>query len=78
MSNEDVNPFDVGLEEEAKVSDETRHVSVSGLGNTDRRSVQGEDILELEDVDPALNMKMHLVNDVGAGAHPIHFSWPVS
>lgn len=25
---------------------------------------RGEDILELQDMDPALNLKMHLVNDV--------------
>jgi hypothetical protein len=26
----------------------------------------GEDILALQDIDPALNMKMHLVNNVGS------------
>lgn len=26
---------------------------------------EGEDILALQDLDPALNMKMHLVNNVG-------------
>lgn len=28
--------------------------------------VSGEDILALQDLDPALNSKMHLVNDVGS------------
>jgi hypothetical protein len=35
------------------------------LRNADGSSIQaGEDILALEDTDPALNMKMHLVNNV--------------
>jgi len=32
-------------------------------------SPKGEDLLALQDLDPALNMKMHLVNNVGS-----HFS----
>jgi hypothetical protein len=36
------------------------------LRNADGSSIKsGEDLLELQDLDPALNMKMHLVNNVG-------------
>lgn len=34
------------------------------LRNADGSSVNGSDVLALQDVDPALNMKMHLVNNV--------------
>lgn len=37
-------------------------------GNADGSSLHGgEDILALQDLDPALNMKMHLVNNVSDG-----------
>jgi hypothetical protein len=36
----------------------------SDLRNADGSSIVGSDILGLEDLDPSLNMKMHLVNDV--------------
>ena len=29
-----------------------------------KATFEGEDVLDLEDLDPALNMKMHLVNNV--------------
>jgi hypothetical protein len=32
--------------------------------NGDGSSVNGSDILSLQDIDPAMNMKMHLVNNV--------------
>ena len=38
-------------------------VDVSSDGDA---SPKGQDILALQDLDPALNMKMHLVNDVGS------------
>ena len=34
---------------------------------------EGEDILSLEDLDPALNMKMHLVNNVCGSSSTIPF-----
>lgn len=34
------------------------------LRNADGSSIKGEDILQLQDLDPALNQKMHLVNNV--------------
>lgn len=36
----------------------------SGNGDTQVTSGDGEDILALQDLDPVLNMKMHLVNNV--------------
>ena len=38
-------------------------VRVAAAGG--KTTFEGEDILDLEDLDPALNMKMHLVNNVG-------------
>ena len=38
---------------------------------------EGEDILSLEDLDPALNMKMHLVNNVCGSSSTIPFLEPV-
>ena len=35
-----------------------------GLGSPNGGSLKGEDILALQDLDPALNMKMYLVNNV--------------
>lgn len=37
----------------------------AALRAADGGSLQGEDVLSLQDLDPALNMKMHMVNDVG-------------
>ena len=37
---------------------------------------EGEDILSLEDLDPALNMKMHLVNNVCGSSSTIPFLEP--
>ncbi len=34
------------------------------LRGADGGSLNGEDLLALQDLDPALNMKMHLVNNV--------------
>ncbi len=34
------------------------------LRGADGSSLKGEDLLALQDLDPALNMKMHLVNNV--------------
>jgi hypothetical protein len=36
-----------------------------GVRSDDIVTSGGEDILALQDLDPALNMKMHLVNNVG-------------
>jgi hypothetical protein len=38
--------------------------ATNDLRNADGSSIVGSDILGLEDLDPALNLKMHLVNDV--------------
>jgi hypothetical protein len=37
---------------------------VSELPTADYNSLGGEDVLSLQDLDPALNKKMHLVNNV--------------
>lgn len=53
------------------------------LRNADGSSLQGgEDVLALQDLDPALNMKMHLVNNVSdvsracESIRPDHTCWP--
>lgn len=45
--------------------DHLAHADGSDFMNADGSSISGgSDILALQDVDPALNMKMHLVNNV--------------
>jgi hypothetical protein len=59
--------------DDAKVVDSTQlekgTVETDGpdkLLNADGSSLKGEDVLALQDLDPALNMKMHLVNNVSS------------
>jgi TATA-binding protein-associated factor Taf7 len=55
---------DVALENEKK-ADPERGLNNINVGKGDQSSVgEGEDILAFQDLDPALNMKMHLVNNV--------------
>ena len=54
-------------------------LEVSAFGDA---SVNKEDLLALEDVDPALDAKMHIVNNVRLHAHkrhqlrPTSYDWP--
>ncbi|VUC20579.1 unnamed protein product [Clonostachys rosea] len=46
--------------------DNGAHAGIGGpqdLGNAEGASINGSDVLALQDVDPAMNMKMHLVNN---------------
>lgn len=36
------------------------------IRNADGSSIAGSDVLALQDIDPAMNMKMHLVNNVSS------------
>ena len=48
-----------GSNEEKKIAE-----PIEDLRAADGSSLNGEDILALQDLDPALNLKMHLVNNV--------------
>jgi hypothetical protein len=61
MSAEENSQLEAGLDER-KVT-----MEAPDLRAADGGSHRGEDILSLQDLDPALNMKMHLVNNV---SHP--------
>lgn len=50
----------------SKADVETAGHGPNELLSMDGSSMRGEDILSLQDLDPALNMKMHLVNNVSA------------
>jgi hypothetical protein len=47
---------------------EEKHIASETLDTraADGSSLNGSDLLSFEDLDPALNMKMHLLNDVSA------------
>lgn len=53
-----------------------QHETKSGAGSVQAVSRttthDGEDILGLQDLDPALNRKMHLVNNVRTTMFPVH------
>lgn len=49
---------------EKKIAAEDGHASGDSLRADDASIRTGEDVLGLQDTDPALNMKMHLVNNV--------------
>jgi hypothetical protein len=66
MSADDSARLD-GAVEEKKIAEPQTDVAAD-LRNADGSSLQGEDVLALQDLDPALNMKMHIVNNVGATA----------
>lgn len=56
---------------EQKISGSTKEGlrAPGDVRNADGSSLHGsEDVLALQDLDPALNMKMHLVNNVSGGA----------
>jgi hypothetical protein len=62
MSNEEKLPGDrrnSGPDEEKRAADNVVDAHSDGSA-----SLKGEDVLALQDLDPALNMKMHLVNNV--------------
>ena len=39
--------------------------SKASISQREEVSIRGEDVLSMQDLDPALNRKMHLVNNVG-------------
>jgi hypothetical protein len=68
-SNSDIPP---GLEEK-KIGGDNGILESGDLRAADGSSLKGgEDVLGLQDLDPVLNMKMHLVNNVSATSLPRH------
>lgn len=64
-SSLDRSPVDVDAEEKKLGTGDHGGVFESGdVRNADGSSMTGSDVLALQDVDPVLNMKMHMVNNV--------------
>jgi hypothetical protein len=51
-------------DEEKKVGHAGAFMEPAELRNADGSSMKSEDVLGLQDLDPAMNMKMHLINNV--------------
>lgn len=65
QSKADFSSIPVSQTDESKsVKDTVEDAGVRAVTVDAASLSRGEDILELQDLDPALNLKMHLVNDV--------------
>ncbi len=64
MSTEESPRLEAAQDEKKLESGHEGVPHVPDIRAADGSSLKGEDILALQDLDPALNMKMHLVNNV--------------
>lgn len=59
------SPIDPDIEEKKLgTGDHDGVLESNDVRNADGSSVDGSDVLALQDVDPVLNLKMHMVNNV--------------